>query len=129
MRTDQRRREAGREHGREACGVRRIVMREAVWRAGVTYGGRRACWGVLLIAIAGIVVARPVVAQGARAERHVVTDSIRVTWNEYGRRMNAGDFGGALALYADDPRFIWVDRGAIVANSRATPETGVTAAA
>ena len=42
-----------------------------------------------------------------------LADSVKQTFREYERRLNAGDFAGLAQYYADDPRFYWVAQGKV----------------
>lgn len=65
-------------------------------------------------------------ASGARpsveltpAHRAALTDSVAAVLTEFSRRLNARDFASLLEFYADDPRFRWVEDGAVRYTSRA----------
>jgi hypothetical protein len=42
-----------------------------------------------------------------------LADSVKQTFHEYERRLNAGDYAGLAQYYADDPRFYWVAQGKV----------------
>lgn len=59
----------------------------------------------------------PVSAQAAPADP--VAESVRRAFEDYQKRLNSGDYAGALEYYADDPRFFWVTHDQVVARSKA----------
>ena len=59
-------------------------------------------------------VAQPVAATPAAA----AADGVKQVFAEFRARLDAGDYTGAAAHYADDPRFAWVEDGQIRYRSR-----------
>ena len=41
-------------------------------------------------------------------------DSVRQTFREYERCLNAGEYAKLIEFYADDPRFYWVAEGVVI---------------
>ena len=78
----------------------------------------------LAAALALAVGARAAAAQGA-ASLQPVADSVRREWLDLGRCLNAADVPCAIGHYADDSRFQWVERGAVVATSYAQMRHGL----
>ena len=46
-----------------------------------------------------------------------LADSVKQTFREYERRLNAGDYAGLVQYYADDPRFYWVAQGKVASRA------------
>ena len=57
-----------------------------------------------------------------------LADSVKQTFREYERRLNAGDYAGLARYYADDPRFYWVEHGAVVTRAQVVHELQQTPA-
>ena len=55
-----------------------------------------------------------------------LADSVKQTFNEYERRLNAGDYAGLAQYYADDPRFYWVAQGKVVSKAEVVKELSQT---
>ena len=55
----------------------------------------------------------------APSPAEVVAGAVRATFADFSALIDAGDFGGAAAFYADDPRFTWVEDGVVRYRSRA----------
>jgi ketosteroid isomerase-like protein len=77
---------------------------------------------VLGLMVAAAAVAAPSPAQTPPQDK--VAESVRRSLAEYEKRLNGGDYAGALEYYADDPRFFWVEQGKVVARSKAEIVSG-----
>src|SRR5262245_4562559 len=59
------------------------------------------------------------VATPSLRAQSTLVDTVRQALLDCGRRLNAGDYAGALDYYADDPRFTWIEQGTIKARLHA----------
>jgi ketosteroid isomerase-like protein len=53
-----------------------------------------------------------------------LADSVKQTFRDYEKRLNAGDYAGLAEYYADDPRFYWVEHGTISTRAQVLKELG-----
>jgi ketosteroid isomerase-like protein len=55
-----------------------------------------------------------------------VADSVKQTFREYERRLNAGDYAALAQYYADDPRFYWVAQGKVTSRAEVVKQLSKT---
>jgi hypothetical protein len=57
-----------------------------------------------------------------------LADSVKQTLVDYEQRLNAGDYAGLAQYYADDPRFYWVEHGAVATRAQVVQQLQQTPA-
>ena len=55
-----------------------------------------------------------------------LADSVKQTFRDYERRLNAGDYAGLAQYYADDPRFYWVAQGKVASRAEVLKQLSQT---
>jgi ketosteroid isomerase-like protein len=55
-----------------------------------------------------------------------LADSVKQTFRDYERRLNAGDYAGLAQYYADDPRFYWVAQGKVASRAQVLKQLSQT---
>jgi len=55
-----------------------------------------------------------------------LADTVKQTFRDYERRLNAGDYAGLAQYYADDPRFYWVAQGKVASRAEVLKQLSQT---